>query len=636
MTTQLEAGIKYQPLAVGEIRLLYLDLQELHRQGEIGPDEIVVYGSLKHTVLHKDLQYNAISYMWGDAGVRKFIFMDGVGVSVTRNLARALEDVILNVVEDSRNPTMGSAALPGLPVWVDALCINQSDDREKSDQVKRMGDIYMFATNVLVFPEQVSSAIDTSEAFLIIWDLARLPTNPEWKALMDVASNSSTTDAEQCAESYRSVMAPILDRSANSLECLQRFARRENSWWERAWVLQEVMLADPNDIRIVHRRDWLEWGALVSARWARSTEMEAFEANGINRLLSVLPKKQRQAWFEVRDAFVNINQFFRITNISEVGQRTLAANLYWIRFCSSQPPKASVPHDLIYSLLSLSVDRDMCGILPDYNKSWQDVFRDVAVYMLSTEGSLALQCCWYREDDHDLPYSWIANWNYVVHRTPFHLWGSRPPYIASGSEGKFWFEASGFKLRLRARYFDRVEAVGGLGSKFATVAWSPANRIGTSRIWLKDFEQWLNSQADALEHRRMSAWRIPIADSDVSQMQLVRADLNLKEGFHALMHSESKSGHETEATQSYAECLSHTVGKNSREPFVTEQRRMGIGPPTIRAGDLICVILGHGVPLVLRKTGSERYRMIGEAFVEGVMDGELAGDNADYKKITIV
>ncbi|KAI4926776.1 hypothetical protein J4E85_007071 [Alternaria conjuncta] len=35
--------------------------------------------------------------------------------------------------------------------WIDALCINQSDDVEKSLQVQRMGDIYKNAKEVLVW-----------------------------------------------------------------------------------------------------------------------------------------------------------------------------------------------------------------------------------------------------------------------------------------------------------------------------------------------------------------------------------------------------------------------------------------------------------------------------------------------------
>jgi hypothetical protein len=34
--------------------------------------------------------------------------------------------------------------------WIDALCIDQSDDKEKTEQVRRMGDVYAQAKRVIV------------------------------------------------------------------------------------------------------------------------------------------------------------------------------------------------------------------------------------------------------------------------------------------------------------------------------------------------------------------------------------------------------------------------------------------------------------------------------------------------------
>jgi hypothetical protein len=36
-------------------------------------------------------------------------------------------------------------------VWIDALCINQSDDEEKTEQVRRMGEVYAQAKQVIVY-----------------------------------------------------------------------------------------------------------------------------------------------------------------------------------------------------------------------------------------------------------------------------------------------------------------------------------------------------------------------------------------------------------------------------------------------------------------------------------------------------
>ena len=37
------------------------------------------------------------------------------------------------------------------PIWIDAVCINQNDDLEKSGQIPLMGEIYSKAAEVLVW-----------------------------------------------------------------------------------------------------------------------------------------------------------------------------------------------------------------------------------------------------------------------------------------------------------------------------------------------------------------------------------------------------------------------------------------------------------------------------------------------------
>jgi hypothetical protein len=58
-----------------------------------------------------------------------------------------------------------------------------------------------------------------------------------------------------------------------------------------------------------------------------------------------------------------------------------------------------------------------------------------------------------------------------------------------------------------------------------------------------------------------------------------------------------------------------------RRPFLTRDGKIGKGWNSIKQGDLVCVIFGCDVPLVLRPV-EEHYYMIGDCYVEGIMQGE--------------
>ena len=56
----------------------------------------------------------------------------------------------------------------------------------------------------------------------------------------------------------------------------------------------------------------------------------------------------------------------------------------------------------------------------------------------------------------------------------------------------------------------------------------------------------------------------------------------------------------------------------------TENGYYALGPMITRPGNLCCVIFGARVPYIIRKIGTEdHYRLVGEAYVHGVMHGEV-------------
>ena len=72
--------------------------------------------------------FEALSYCWGDISYTREIVVSSTTFAVTRNLYAALSEL--------RYPNKSRL------VWIDAICVNQQDTVERSQQVQLMHDIY--------------------------------------------------------------------------------------------------------------------------------------------------------------------------------------------------------------------------------------------------------------------------------------------------------------------------------------------------------------------------------------------------------------------------------------------------------------------------------------------------------------
>jgi Heterokaryon incompatibility protein (HET) len=129
----VSSGFRYTPLTnpLTEIRLAILE------PALSDDDEIRCQ---LHTVDITEAKYESLSYAWGDESVKVPIIFCAQPFLVTANLAHALR----NLRFESSDPKKKRA------LWIDALCIDQLNPTERSEQVQRMGSIYKSADNVLV------------------------------------------------------------------------------------------------------------------------------------------------------------------------------------------------------------------------------------------------------------------------------------------------------------------------------------------------------------------------------------------------------------------------------------------------------------------------------------------------------
>ena len=100
----------YLPLVGSCIRLLTLYPGSFHSP---------IKGQLEQVTLTTDCCYEALSYVWGDKEDLSMITVNNEPFYITKNLECALRH--LRYTECLRF------------LWIDAICINQRDDDEKSE-----------------------------------------------------------------------------------------------------------------------------------------------------------------------------------------------------------------------------------------------------------------------------------------------------------------------------------------------------------------------------------------------------------------------------------------------------------------------------------------------------------------------
>jgi hypothetical protein len=119
----------YEPLEPDHIRVLQL---AAGKKGDTLSGEILI------TSIDDDsFEYNALSYMWGDPAPTNTIYLSGKALPIASNLNTAL-----HYLRYTDRP---------LIIWIDAICINQEDEIERTEQVQLMRRLYSGASTVRVW-----------------------------------------------------------------------------------------------------------------------------------------------------------------------------------------------------------------------------------------------------------------------------------------------------------------------------------------------------------------------------------------------------------------------------------------------------------------------------------------------------
>ncbi|KAF9891666.1 hypothetical protein FE257_003678 [Aspergillus nanangensis] len=302
-----------------------------------------VYCRLIPTEIARLPAYEAISYTWaeesGDARKVDTIYINGRPFTVTTNCKTALKRVRL----PSRART----------VWIDAVCIDQTNDEERSQQVQLMPEIYSRAKRVLIYLGEAMHEELPGLAYISRGPTSHLRDDELWPVV-------------------RQTIASLLRRR----------------YFSRVWILQEVALAQ--EALVLCGEHEIPWESLRGM------------VDSFPRMKSTsLP--QAMALFDESHPLPKALEFgARVYR----GASHLLNLLDLTRGCQSTDPR-----DKVFAVFGMINCAESLGYIADYTKDVEQTYSRIALFLAEAAGLvpiLARAVC--RRNIQTLPL-WVTDWS---------------------------------------------------------------------------------------------------------------------------------------------------------------------------------------------------------------------------------
>ncbi|CAJ2506386.1 Uu.00g005160.m01.CDS01 [Anthostomella pinea] len=327
-----------------------------------------IHGNLRTVSLEDRPRCEALSYTWGSPSEGRSILIGKVyHVGVTNNLFRALR-----WFRRSRHERT---------MWIDAICINQSDTAERCKQVAIMGDIYKSAECVDVWLGDVQGPLPR----MLTGRLHR-SCYAIRMAIQELRDNRMSP--KFALELFRSGCPWVRRRQAEKLEAAIRDS--EPKWAERAWVRQEFLLN--STVFLCFGSERTKWEAEKIWFLEKIGTIEALDAKikpdwGF-RHASDKGSKERWPLNDIRSRLRNV--------------------------------EASDPRDMVYSLLGVLPLQQAALIDADYGVPCADVYAKATFASITYDGHLlTLSNTVFKYDDIPFLPSWANNFRHEFPHAAF-------------------------------------------------------------------------------------------------------------------------------------------------------------------------------------------------------------------------
>lgn len=567
-------GFSYKPLEDGHLRLLELEWKE----GEKSPHVTISSYSMRD---HPP--FEALSYAWGDPETASPMVCNAGVIYLSSNLSAALH----RIISPGGKRTM----------WIDQMCIDQSNNVEKGVQVALMGKIFSTAERVIVWlgdaPVTSKPGFDSLPMLMdSLQELVRKGENYE-------VFNASMLEKFGLPDQYHSVWG-VLWEVLNS------------AWFRRLWVMQEATLA--KDLRLYYGANSVEWNFIKDL--ARSIR----DVASVYRLNPYVKISSRQ------DAFWNLEIIRYLRESRNYENLITLSDL--LEFSSGK--NCTLEEDKIYALFGILKEEEQDKLVIDYEKPIQQIHLEAFRVAMETDPTLSLLNLPFTRDRS----SGLPSWCPVLESRIEAFRLRRDLYAGGCVEEPFHYGHPRFStdsrtVTLKGLHLGTIQNVVSTPHPSRDVYEEEGADV-YSKESLKFEEHCFDVAASTLEGKaRLTLephWRTLTADA--TGYQGGRAKLDMGEAYEvwkkALIENKSIGANGEVKAGQYIEFHGAMLNAcGGRRYFNTDNGRLGLGPDDCQAGDVVVLFLGGHTPFVIRRNdGKATYSFIGESYVQGLMDGE--------------
>lgn len=648
----------YQPLDRDENKLRFIRFAR-EPNGALKFD-VPITLELRHAPMDQ-VQYTALSYVWGDMTGLVNITINGSSFAIGRNLHAGLEQMRRDKIDSW--------------IWVDSICIQQSNNDEKSWLVERMRSIYKEATLVYMWLGKGSGDTDRVLDFVArvgpkALAVGALELRRHWGVKDDFEKHlierifSPQTHTHQwtrpelaqfcidlyCEKGFYAEAPP----SANLITGMREILSK--NYWNRIWIIQEVALARMPLVACGEKSVALDaldatFGSVIycqSARYNFPTPHEDFD--GFAAAKDLRSNLYAIKALEIRQQQRDGEEIRLIDILFELG--TAPGRPFY---------SATDPRDIAFALFGLVLDKERVGLLVDYNKTTAEIFAMLTrVLLISADEKLEsfhLDCCEPKNYHTNLP-TWVPDWErlgkhgYMI--TIFNYEGRFNATPGMPAPTRAQNDHGGRPMVLRRP---------GCTVDLITDVMEPPDMVERQH-WgfpeIKDAGAWLASILDFVGLTSESGpgedyvWRTIMFDNPDPDLPpgplaeelawLIRRILRRERiEIGALTTAQVNFVRDgpcwgiTRFHESLEEKLEIIMKEwpwqlgnvtRGRTLFKTAKGMLGLGHVLIQPGDSVNLLWGVRSLIVLRPRGDEHgFYLMGDAYVDGIMQGEFLRTN---------